>query len=69
MKSAFTCLFLAVLLSGCASMSPAQKKWTGIAIGVVVIGAIAAHEMDSGKPMQDDKKGPAHPACQMQKGC
>jgi PBP1b-binding outer membrane lipoprotein LpoB len=62
-------LILALLLSGCASMSPAQKKWTGIVVGVAVVGAIAAHEMDSGKPAIDDKKGTVRPACQVQKGC
>jgi hypothetical protein len=29
-------------------MTPAQKKWTGIAAGILIIGAVAAHKSDSG---------------------
>lgn len=40
---------IAVLsLSACAEMTPKEKKWTYIAAGVVVAGAIAAHELDNG---------------------
>lgn len=42
-------IVLAVLASACA-MTPTQKKWTGIAAGVLIVGAIAAHSADSGKP-------------------
>lgn len=40
-------LMLALALTGCA-MTPEQKKWTGIVAGVLVVGAIAAHQSDSG---------------------
>lgn len=40
---------LAVVMSAC-SMTPTQKKWTGIAAGVLIVGAVAAYESDSGKP-------------------
>jgi len=42
------------LLTGCATMTPAQKKWTGVAVGVLVVGAVAAHRADHGD-------GPAPP--------
>jgi len=35
------------LVAGCA-MTPTEKKWTTVAVGVVVVGAIAAHELDNG---------------------
>lgn len=37
----------ALALTAC-SMTPAQKKWAGFAAGVLVVGAIAAHQSDSG---------------------
>lgn len=61
-------ILLALTLGGCA-MSPAQKKWTGIAAGVLVVGAIAAHRADSGAPIEPEKKGSTMPACQSQKSC
>lgn len=41
-------LVMIVAAAGC-SMTPAQKKWAGFAAGVLVVGAIAAHEMDDGE--------------------
>lgn len=35
-------------MAGCADMTPREKKWTYIAAGVVVAGAVAAHELDNG---------------------
>jgi hypothetical protein len=37
-------------LTGC-SMTPTQEKWAGFAVGVLIVGAIAAHEADNGKPI------------------
>jgi hypothetical protein len=37
-----------LLLSGCG-LTPTQKKWAGIAVGVLAAGAVIAHEQDSGK--------------------
>ena len=39
----------AAALAGC-SLTPTQTKWAGFAAGVLVVGAIAAHDSDSGKP-------------------
>ncbi len=38
----------ALALSAC-SMTPTQKKWTAFAAGVLVVGAIAAHDAENGK--------------------
>jgi hypothetical protein len=43
-------LLALALLSGCASMTPAQKKWTSVAVGMLVVGAIAAHQAESREP-------------------
>lgn len=37
-----------ILAAGC-SLTPTQKKWASFATGVLVVGAIAAHDMDNGK--------------------
>lgn len=44
-----TAIAAAIALSACA-MTPTQKRWTGIAAGVLIVGAVAAHQADSGKP-------------------
>jgi hypothetical protein len=36
-----------VLLVGCSTITPTQKKWTSVAVGVLVVGAIAAHQADN----------------------
>lgn len=38
-------LFAALLMTvaGC-SLTPTQKKWAGVAAGVLIVGAIAAHD-------------------------
>jgi hypothetical protein len=43
-------LVLAVL-AGCSTMTPAQKRWTGVAVGVLVVGAIGAHRSDHRRPV------------------
>lgn len=43
-------IVLAITFAGCADMTPREKYWTGIAVGVVAAGAIAAHQQASGKP-------------------
>lgn len=54
------------LLAGC-SLTPTQKKWAGFAAGVLVVGAIAAHDADSGKPLTDSSAGLGKPLpCQPQ---
>jgi hypothetical protein len=65
---------LLLILSGCADLTPTQKKVAGVVAGVLVVGAIAAHRADSGEPSADaadggGKGGPFHPACQVQKNC
>lgn len=51
----------ALSLSAC-SLTPTQQKWAGFAAGVLVVGAIAAHDADSGKPIAPpDKKRPFIP--------
>jgi hypothetical protein len=49
MKSVLVIALLA--LSGCADMTPAQKKWTTVAASILVVGAIAVHNQDSGTPV------------------
>lgn len=54
-----------VLVAGC-SLTPTQKKWAGFAAGVLVVGAIAAHDADNGKDPtasagQFGKPLPCHP--------
>jgi hypothetical protein len=39
---------LVITLAGCATWTPTQKKWAGVAAGVLVVGAIAAHKADHG---------------------
>lgn len=36
-------------LAGCG-LTPTQQKIAGIATGLLIVGAIAAHSQDSGKP-------------------
>jgi hypothetical protein len=63
---------LFLVLSGCANLTPTQKKVAGAIAGVLVVGAIAAHRQDSGAPVAEASggKGPTYPpACQMQKNC
>ena len=42
-------LAAALSLSACG-LTPTQQKWAGIAAGVLIVGAIAAHEQDNGSP-------------------
>ena len=55
MKRLIAVFALSVALSGCATvtqtwedMTPSQKQWTKFGASVLVVGAIAAHEMDHG---------------------
>ena len=43
-------LILALTLSGCANMTPGQKKAAWVVAGVVVVGAIAASQSGSSEP-------------------
>ena len=40
---------LFLVLTGCADLSERQRTWIGIGAGVLIVGAITAHEADSGK--------------------
>lgn len=40
-------ILMSMTLAACG-MTPVQKKWAGIAAGVLVVGAIAAHKADNG---------------------
>lgn len=54
-------ILFALFLSGCG-LTPTQQKWATIGAGVLITGAIVAHEMDSGKAVQPDNgKGAFHP--------
>jgi hypothetical protein len=61
MRSLMILLSLA-LISGC-SLTPTQKKWAGFAAGVLVVGAIAAHESDNGKALSGGAVVDAKPMC------
>lgn len=53
-------------LSGCA-MTPAQKQFAGIAAGILVVGAIAAHDADNGNQIATNQSiNPAGPPCTVQ---
>lgn len=43
-------LAAAFFLSACG-LTPTQQKWAGVAAGVLIVGAIAAHDQDNGKPI------------------
>lgn len=55
-----TAIAAAIALSACA-MTPTQKKWAGIAAGVLIVGAIAAHDADSGGNASPDVQTPTVP--------
>lgn len=42
---------LAVLAAAGCSLTPQERKWVAIGTGVLIVGAIAAHDADSGKPI------------------
>jgi hypothetical protein len=60
-------ILIAALLSAGCSMTPAQKRWTAIGVGVVATGLVLAHETDNGRgPMgrtaaSGGKSGPFNP--------
>lgn len=67
MKSAAYVLGI-LLLTGCA-MTPAQKKWAGITASVLIVGAIAAHDADTGRASSSSATaalGTPSPPCVMQ---
>lgn len=60
-------LLLATLLmaiAGC-SLSPTQKKWAGFAAGVLIVGAIKAHDSSDGTVADDQAIG-GGPSCSPQ---
>lgn len=57
-------IIIAILGLSACSMTPTQKKWAGFAAGVLAVGAIAAHDAGSGKPLTNASVGgglPCHP--------
>ena len=44
-----TLVALSLAISGCA-MTPTQKHVAGLVTGALIVGAIAAHDADNGKP-------------------
>jgi hypothetical protein len=44
-------------LTACSSLTPTQQKWAGIAAGVLVVGAIAAHRDEP------QEASPRYPMC------
>jgi len=57
-------------LTSCA-LTPTQQKWAGIAVSVIVTGALVAHEADSGKPISaaTDKRIPSAPCATSPQEC
>jgi hypothetical protein len=54
------------LLAGCA-MTPTQKKVASFVGGVLIVGAIAAHDADNGKPEPGlSVQNPSGPPCTVQ---
>ncbi len=66
-----TLIILAALsLTACADMTPTQRHIAYGVGAVLVLGAIAAHEVDHGGNMvEPEAKRAFHPSCQTQKGC
>lgn len=54
MKTTAVLCSVVLSLAGCA-LTPTQQKWAGIAAGVLVVGAIAAHDADSGKDLHEER--------------
>jgi hypothetical protein len=50
------------LIAGC-ELTPTQKRWAGFAAGVLVVGAVAAHDSDNGKPPTAGPSFEAKPMC------
>jgi hypothetical protein len=56
-----TIILLALLaLTGCADMTPTQKRWAWAGGAILVAGAIAAHNVDHGS---DPAQAAGKPAC------
>lgn len=57
---------LVISISAC-SLTPTQKKWAGVAAGVLIVGAIAAHDSkDDGSPVAHDTAIGGGPGCRPQ---
>jgi hypothetical protein len=41
-------IIAALIISGC-SMTPTQKKWTAVGVGIIATGLVIAHETDNGR--------------------
>lgn len=65
MKTAAVIL-VSFVLAGC-SMTPTQKKWTGAVVGVLVVGAIAAHRQDNGDTLTEPEFGSPGLPCTVQR--
>lgn len=65
MKKAIAVLAALLALNGCASMTERQKKWTGVIVGAVVVGTLAAHRSGSDAPSTASAVGPG-PSCHPQ---
>jgi hypothetical protein len=61
MRTALTIL-VAISLCGCASMTEREKKWTGVIVGAVVVGALAAHRSGGSAPQSGAAVGQP-PSC------
>jgi hypothetical protein len=53
-----TVLALAFVLTGCASMTPNQKKAAAVVSGALVVGAVLAHDSDKGSAVIAPPAGP-----------
>lgn len=63
MKKLVTVAALAAVLSGCASMTPTQKKVAAVVGGALVVGAIVAQDSDKKSAVYAP---PAGPPCHVQ---
>jgi hypothetical protein len=62
---ALVCLLL--LTTGCADLTPTQKRFAGVVTGVLVVGAIAAYNADRGStPAADTAIRSPAAACTLQ---
>lgn len=62
-------LLIAVACSGCANLTEGQRHAVYAAGGLLVVGAIAAHNVDHGGGVDPMNKHAGSPSCQSQKGC
>lgn len=48
-----TLIIVLATLTGCASLTPRERTVLKVTAGIIVVGAIAAHEIDHGRSRRD----------------